>query len=96
MKYAYYESVPDGKVKSLHKVNPEWSEEKIKERLREFNENYKETCNAVVIDVKEGSFIDFLIQKANERTKINKETLEELDNALSEASAIVNNLRYGG
>jgi len=96
MKYAYYQSVPDGKVTYFHQVDPEWSEEKIKQQLSEFNEKNKQTCNAVVIDVEEDSFIDFLIHKARERTQINKEILEELDNALSEASAIVNNLRYGG
>lgn len=95
MKYAYYQSVPDGKITSFNQVNPDWSEEKIKSALSEYNKKYKQTYNAVVIDVEDGSFIDFLIHKANERTKINKETLEDLDNALSEASAIVNNLRYG-
>jgi hypothetical protein len=48
------------------------------------------------IGCEEGSFIDFLIHKANERMQINKEILKDLDDALSEASAIVNNLRYGG
>lgn len=96
MKYAYYQSVPDGKITSFNQIPPEWSEEKIQEALKEYNQKHKATCNAVVIDVEEGSFIDFLIHRANERTRINKETLEELDDALSEASAIVNNLRYGG
>ncbi len=95
MKYAYYQSVPDGKITSFNQVNPDWNEEKIKSALSEYNEKYKQTCNAVVIDVEEGSFMDFLIHKANERTKINKEILEDLDNVLYEASAIVNNLRYG-
>ena len=39
--------------------------------------------------------MDFLIHKANERVQINKGILADLDNALSEASAIVDNLRYG-
>lgn len=96
MKYAYYQSVPDGKITTFHQVDPEWNEEKIQKALKEFNEKHKATNNAVVIDVKEGSFIDFLIHKANERMQINKETLKDLDDALSEASAIVNNLRFGG
>lgn len=96
MKYAYYQSIPDGKITSFHKIDPEWSEEKIQEALKEYNEKHKATNNAVVIDVEEGSFIDFLIHKANERMQINKEILKDLDDALSEASAIVNNLRYGG
>ncbi len=96
MKYAYYQSVPDGKITSFNKINPEWSEEKIQEALKEYNKKHKATNNAVVIDVEEGSFIDFLIHKANERMQINKEILKDLDDALSEASAIVNNLRYGG
>lgn len=96
MKYAYYQSVPDRKITTFHQVNPEWSESEIKSELSEFNKKNKATCNAVVIDVEEGSFIDFLIHKANERTQINKETLEDLDDALSEAAAIVNNLRFGG
>lgn len=96
MKYVYYQSVPDGKITQFHQVNPEWDEETLKQQLSEFNEKNKQTCNAVVINVEEGSFIDFLLHKANERVQINKEIIEDLDNVLSEASAIVNNLRYGG
>lgn len=96
MKYAYYQSVPDGKITTFHQINPEWSEEKTKEKRRVYNENHIGEIKAVVIDVEEGSFIDFLIHKANERIQINKETLKDLDDALSEASAIVNNLRFGG
>lgn len=96
MKYAYYQSVPDGKITNFNKINPEWSEEKIQKALKVYNAKHKTTNNAVVIDVEEGSFIDFLIHKANERTRINKEILKDLDDALSEASAIVNNLSVGG
>lgn len=93
MKYVYYKSVPDGKIINFHKVT--FDDEELRQRLKDFNRKKKQTCNAVVIDVEEGSLIDFLIHKANERVQINKGILADLDSALSEASAIVDNLRYG-
>ena len=96
MKYAYYQSVPDRKITSFHQVTLDCTDEELKQKLSEYNKKHRQTCNAVIIDVEEGSFIDFLIHKANERTQINKETLKDLDDYLSEAAAIVNNLRFGG
>lgn len=96
MKYVYYQSVPDGKITNFHQLTLDCTNHEIKQRLAEYNKEHCQTCNAVVIDVEEGSFMDFLIHKANERVQINKETLENLADALSEASAIVDSLRFGG
>ena len=84
MKYVYYKNVSTGSIFSFHKA-PDCIEDELNEQ----------NCNAVVIEVEKGSFMDFLIHKANERVQINKGILADLDNALSEASAIVDNLRYG-
>lgn len=94
MKYVYYQDVLKGTITSFHKLNSEWSDEEVENRVSEFNKTHMDK-NAVVVEVEENSFIDFLIHKANERIQINKEILKELDEYLSEASNIVNTLRFG-
>lgn len=94
MKYVYYKNVSTGSIFSFHKA-PDCIEDELNEKIAKYNEENEQNCNAVVIEVEKGSFMDFLIHKANERVQINKGILADLDNALSEASAIVDNLRYG-
>ncbi len=95
MKYVYYQSVPDGEITTFNKLNPEWSNEEIIQRVSEYNKRYNQTCNAVIVDVEKGSFTDFLIGKATKRIQINREILQDLKDYIDNASGIIDSLIFG-
>lgn len=96
MKYVYYQSVPDGKITAFHRLVSEWSDKEIKRRVSEYNREHNQTCNAVIVDVEEGGFMDFLIGKATERIQINQEILRDLKDYIDNAAGIIESLIYGG
>lgn len=95
MKYVYYQSVPDGKITKFHRLDSEWSDEEIVQRLSAYNRENHQNCKAVVVDIEEGSFVDFLISKATERVQINQEIWRDLKGYIDDAAEIIDSLIWG-
>lgn len=93
MKYAVYNRVPTGEITHYNKLPEEWSEELVQQNLREFNASHKDTCNATIIEVEDGSFIDFLIKKVEDTQQYNKDLVREALDAVERAESCINALR---
>lgn len=93
MKYAIYHNVPTGEIIRFHKLPEDWSEEKEQQALREFNSANKNTCNATILEVEEGSFIDYLIKKLDNIKQYNEDLVREVLDAIEYAESRINALR---
>lgn len=93
MKYAVYNRVPTGEITHYNKLPEEWSEELVQQNLREFNASHQDTCNATIIEVEDGSFIDFLIKKVEDTQQYNKDLVREALDAVERAESCINALR---
>lgn len=93
MKYAIYHNVPTGEIIRFHKLPEDWSEEKEQQALREFNSANKDTCNATIVEVEDGSFIDYLIKKVDDTKQYNEDLVREALDAIERAESCINALR---
>lgn len=93
MKYAIYHRVPTGEITNYNKLQEEWDEETVRKNLKEFNANHADTCNATIIDVEDGSFIDYLIKKVEDTKQYNKDLVREALDAVEYAESCINALR---
>lgn len=93
MKYAIYNRVPTGEITNYNKLPEEWDEETVRKNLKEFNAKHADTCNATIIEVEEGSFIDFLIKKVEDTQQYNKDLVREALDAVEYAESCINDLR---
>ena len=82
MKIVYYENVVTKEITNYNKLSEDWTEEKIGNELKAFNLRNKDKCNAVVIDVEEGSFIGYLIKRLEEKIAVKPGLIEEAMAAL--------------
>lgn len=93
MKYGIYHNVPTGEIISFHKIPEDWSEEQERQALKDFNSTHESTCNATIIQVEDGSFIDFLIKKVDETNRYNQDLVREAMEAIEHAESCINALR---
>lgn len=93
MKIVYYENVVTKEVTNYNKLPEDWTEEKIGSALKEFNQRETGKCNAVIIDVEEGSFIGYLIKRLEAKIAVKPELIEEALDALDHAESCVRALQ---
>ena len=93
MKYAIYHIVPTGEITNYNKLPEQWSEELVQKNLNEFNASHADTCNATIIDVEDGSFVDFLIKRVDDKQQYNCDLVREALDAIERAESCINALR---
>lgn len=93
MKLAIYHRVPTGGITNYTKLPEQWSEETVQQKLKEFNASYADTCNATLIEVEDGSFIDFLIKEVEKKHDLKEDLLQEALDAVEHAESCINALR---
>ena len=75
MKYAYYRD-RENNITNHHQLPEEWTEEEVTERIKQFNSTGGYT--AFVIEVEEGSFIEYLINTLEEKPNYERDILQEM------------------
>lgn len=75
MKYAYYRG-RENNITNHHEIPEEWTEEEVEEKVKQFNSTGDLT--AFVIEVEEGSFIEYLINRLEEKHNYERDVLQEM------------------
>lgn len=89
MKVVYYKHVQDGVI-GHHQILPEeWSDAEIEEKCKKYNEKNGTIVQASVVDVEEGSFMAYLLKRADQRRKFPKAAIIEALQSLDEAKAAI-------
>lgn len=75
MKYAYYRD-RENNITNYHQLPEEWTEKEIEEKVKQFNSTGGLT--AFVIEEGEGSFIEYLINRLEEKPNYERDVLQEM------------------
>lgn len=75
MKYAYYRD-RENNITNHHEIPEEWTEEEVEEKVKQFNSTGNLT--SFVIEVEEGSFIEYLINRLEEKPNYERDVLQEM------------------
>ena len=75
MKYAYYRD-RENNITNHHEIPEEWTEEEVEEKVKQFNSTGDLT--SFVIEVEEGSFIEYLINRLEEKPNYERDVLQEM------------------
>lgn len=93
MKIAIYHRVPTGEITNYTKLPEQWSEDVVQQKLKEFNASKADTCNATLIEVEDGSLIDFLIKEVEKKQEYKADLIREALDAVERAESCINALR---
>ena len=75
MKYAYYRD-RENNITNHHQLPEEWTEKEEEERVKQYNSTGDST--AFVIEVEEGSFAEYLINRLEEKRNYERDVLQEM------------------
>lgn len=89
MKVVYYKHVQDGVIGNHQILPKEWTAAEIEEKCKRYNEKNGTIVQATVVDVEEGSFMAYLLERADQRRKFPKQAITEALQALDEAKAAI-------
>ena len=89
MKVVYYKHIRDNVIGNHQILPEEWSDAEIEEKRKRYNEKNGNIVQASVVDVEEGSFMAYLLERADQRRKFPKEAIQEALDALDEARAAI-------
>lgn len=93
MKIAYYTSKETKAITTFHKIHDDWDDKKISDSLRDFNNNANNKTTAIIIDVPENSFMEYLVNRCFHKLELEKESRNDLIDNLREALAIAENIK---
>ncbi len=74
MKYAYYRD-RENNITNHHQLPEEWTEKEEEERVKQYNSG---DSTAFVIEVEEGSFAEYLINRLEEKPNYERDVLQEM------------------
>lgn len=75
MKYAYYRD-REKNITNHHEIPEEWTGEEVEEKVKQFNSTGDLT--SFVVEVEEGSFIEYLINRLEEKPNYERDVLQEM------------------
>jgi len=90
MKIVFYISKATDEITSFHPVDPSWTDQILSEKVESYN---KSNQQSTVVVVTADKYMEFLCNKAIQRTIYRKETLDDICNLLEQAKDCVEALR---
>lgn len=92
MKIAYHKDKQSGKILRHYKLCDKHTAEEIRERVECYNSVEGRADRVYVIEVKEGSFLEYLINRCEEKIKFPSEVIGEAIDCLEDALEAVRSL----
>ena len=92
MNIVYYRKKIDGKIRTCHEVKEDSiPSEELPEKIAEYNQNSKDDTAELYV-ITPGSFEEHLWETHKAIKRLNKETLDELEDSLNDALDVVHDL----
>ena len=92
MKIAYHKDKQSGKITRHYKLNDNLTMEEISKKVKEYNSPEGKTDCVYAVEVKDGSFLEYLIERCDKNIAYKKESVGYAIEAIEDALDAVRSL----
>lgn len=93
MKVVYYTNKKTGEITNFHKIPVDWDDETTIKRREKFNNDDSIKTTATIVDVVEGSFMEYLIYCCYQKLEAEREVRDDLIEHLRDALYIAEDIK---
>jgi len=87
---AYYRKKDTGEITHHHALSEDWPPEVVEERMNQYNSEADRRTTAYAIQVEDGSFEAYLLDRLEKKYRLAKEAIQEALDAIDDARSCIN------